>query len=100
MSGEATDYGVGFLGRLLVATERSPDRTRAASAAPDFGFLRTAEALGRFHAMMTAAERVGAVEVVWGRRERAHLIERIRVRDGSTLARHLGREPAVEVAER
>jgi hypothetical protein len=97
---EETDYGVGLLERLLAATERSPDRTRPAAAAPDYGLLRTAEALARFHAMMAAAERVGAIEVAWGRRERAHLIERIRVRDGAKLAKHLGRDPAVEVAEK
>lgn len=100
MSDQSGDYGIGFLERLLATTERSPDRTRPASAAPDYGLLRTAEALTRFHAMMQAAERAGAVEIVWGRRERAHLVERVRVRDGATLARHLGRDPAVEVAGR
>jgi hypothetical protein len=86
--------------RLLASTERSPDRSRPASAVPDYGLLRSAEAAARFHAMMAAAERVGAVEVVRGRRERAHLVERVRVRDATALARHLGRDPAVVVAEK
>jgi hypothetical protein len=77
MSGEEADFGVRFLEQLLAYTERSPDRSRPASTVPDYGFLRTAESLGRFHAMMAAAERAGAIEVVRGRRERSHLIERV-----------------------
>jgi hypothetical protein len=100
MSGEEADFGVGFLEQLLAYTERSPDRSRPASAVPDYGSLRTAESLSRFHAMMAAAERAGAIEVVRGRRERSHLIERVRVRDATVLARHLGRDPSIEMAER
>ncbi len=47
-----------------------------------------------------AAERFGAVEVQRGRRDRGHLIERVRVRDPDLLARHLGRPTASVMAQR
>jgi hypothetical protein len=49
---------------------------------------------------MAAAERFGAVEVQWGKRDRSHLIERVRVRDPELLARHLGRPTAPVTARR
>jgi hypothetical protein len=49
---------------------------------------------------MVAAERFGAVEVQRGRRDRSHLIERVRVRDPDLLARHLGRPTAAAMAQR
>jgi len=49
---------------------------------------------------MAAAERFGAVEVQRGRRDRGHLIERVRVRDPELLARHLGRPTAAAMAQR
>ncbi|MCD9825344.1 DUF2220 family protein [Bradyrhizobium japonicum] len=56
--------------------------------------------MGRFHDQMAAAERFGAVEVQRGKRDRGHLIERVRVRDPELLARHLGRPTAPAIAQR
>jgi Uncharacterized protein conserved in bacteria C-term(DUF2220)/Uncharacterized protein conserved in bacteria N-term (DUF3322) len=86
--------GVAFLERLLILSERNPDRTRPASAAPDYDELRTADMVAQFEARMLAAERVGAISVRKGKRERRHLIERVIVVDPVALARHLGRTPS------
>jgi Uncharacterized protein conserved in bacteria C-term(DUF2220)/Uncharacterized protein conserved in bacteria N-term (DUF3322) len=94
------DLGVAFLERLLLLSERSPDRTRPASAAPDYDQLHTAELMKQFQARMTAAERAGAIEFKKGRRERGHLIERVKVKNALALARHLGRSPAQDLADR
>ena len=94
------DAGVEFLERLLERSERNPDRSRPASAAPQYDKLSTAQQVGRFHDLMVAAERFGAVEVQRGRRDRGHLIERVRVRDPDLLARHLGRPTAAATAQR
>ncbi|MDH2356167.1 DUF2220 family protein [Bradyrhizobium sp. SSUT112] len=94
------DAGVEFLERLLERSERNPDRSRPASAAPDYDRLSTAQQVSRFHELMAAAERFGAVEVQRGRRDRGHLIERVRVRDLELLARHLGRPTAAATAQR
>jgi hypothetical protein len=94
------DAGVEFLERLLERSERHPDRSRPASAAPEYDKLSTAQQVGRFHDLMAAAERFGAVEVQRGRRDRGHLIERVRVRDPELLARHLGRPTAAVTAQR
>ncbi|WLA85198.1 Wadjet anti-phage system protein JetD domain-containing protein [Bradyrhizobium elkanii] len=94
------DVGVEFLERLLDRTERNPDRSRPASAAPDYDRLSTAQQVNRFHDQMTAAERFGAVEVKRGKRDRSHLIERVVVRAPERLARHLGRPTAPAVAQR
>jgi Uncharacterized protein conserved in bacteria C-term(DUF2220)/Uncharacterized protein conserved in bacteria N-term (DUF3322) len=94
------EAGVEFLERLLERSERRPDRSRAASAAPEYDRLPTAQQVGRFHDLMAAAERFGAVEVQRGRRDRGHLIERVRVLDPELLARHLGRPTAVAIAHR
>jgi hypothetical protein len=95
-----TDAGVEFLERLLERSERNPDRSRPASAAPEYDSLSTAQQMSRFHDLMVAAERFGAVEVQRGKRDRSHLIERVRVRDPELLARHLGRPTATAVAQR
>lgn len=95
-----TDAGVEFLERLLERSERNPDRTRPASAAPEYDRLSTAQQVARFHDLMAATERFGAVEVQWGKRDRSHLIERVRVRDPELLARHLGRPTAPATAQR
>ena len=95
-----TDAGVEFLERLLERSERNPDRSRPASAAPEYDRLSTAQQVSRFHDQMAAAERFGAVEVQWGKRDRSHLIERVRVRDPELLARHLGRPTAPATAQR
>jgi hypothetical protein len=94
-----SDVGVGFLERLLYLSERSPDRSRAASAAPDYDSLPRADQLARFQERMAAAEKFGAVEIVRGRRERSHLMDRIRVKDPALLAKYLGRTPASQIAE-
>lgn len=96
---EQDDPGVSFLERLLRLSERSPDRIRPASAAPDYDVLRTAGMLSRFQAQMLAAERAGAVRTRKGKRERRHLIERVIVQDPAALARHLGRSPANDAAQ-
>lgn len=94
------DAGVEFLERLLERSERYPDRSRPASATPEYDKLTTAQQVGRFHDLMAAAERFGAIEVQRGRRDRSHLIERVRVRDAGLLARHLGRPTAANLAQR
>ena len=90
----SNEPGIELLGRLLSLSERSPDRMRPASIAPDYGELRTADAVSRFQAQMAAAERAGAVSIRKGKRERQHLIERITVCNVAALAQHLGRKPA------
>ncbi|MGY8662438.1 Wadjet anti-phage system protein JetD domain-containing protein [Bradyrhizobium sp. UFLA05-109] len=95
-----TDAGVEFLERLLERSERNPDRSRPASAAPEYDRLSTAQQVSRFHDQMAAAERFGAVKVERGKRDRSHLIERVRVLDPELLARHLGRPTAPAVAQR
>ena len=97
---ETTEVGVALLEALLERAERNPQATRAPSTAPDYDLVVTAEQLRRFHDLMAAAERAGAVVLVWGRRERQHLIERVRVVDPQRLATQLGRIPAVESARR
>jgi hypothetical protein len=94
------DAGIAFLERLLMLSERSPNRRRPASERPDYDHLRTAEAIARFDERMSAAERAQAVSLRRGKRERKHLIERVTVTDAATLARHLGRTPASIVARR
>jgi hypothetical protein len=86
--------GIALLERLLSLSERRPDRTRSASAAPDYDELSSAEMVRRFHTQMEAAERAGAIRLRRGRRERRHLIERVSVVDPIALARHLGKAPA------
>jgi hypothetical protein len=95
-----TDVGVEFFERLLERSERNPDRSRPASAAPEYDRLSTAQQVSRFHDQMAAAERFGAVKVERGKRDRSHLIERVRVLDPELLARHLGRPTAPAVAQR
>lgn len=94
------DAGIELLERLLERSERNPDRSRPASAAPQYDRLSTAQQVSRFHDLMAAAERFGAVEVQWGKRDRSHLIERVRVRDPELLARHLGHPTALATAQR
>jgi hypothetical protein len=95
-----TDAGAEFLERLLERSERNPDRSRPASATPEYDRLSTAQQVSRFHDLMASAERFGAVEVQWGKRDRGHLIERVRVRDVDLLARHLGLPTAPATAQR
>jgi len=92
------DPGVAFLARLLSLSEKFPDRTRPASASPNYDGLRSAEMVARFQAQMLAAQRAGAITLRNGKRERRHLIERVTVQDAAVLARHLGRRPAAVVA--
>jgi hypothetical protein len=42
------DAGVEFLERLLELSERNPDRSRPASAAPEYDSLSTAQQMSRF----------------------------------------------------
>ncbi len=96
---EGRDPAVLFLQRLLGLTEKNPDRARPVSAAPNYDDLHTADLMARFREHMLAAERVGAVKLRKGKRERQHLIDRVTVKDGLVLARHLGRVPASVVAD-
>jgi hypothetical protein len=88
------DTATPFLERLLTLSERRPDRTRPASAAPNYDELPTAEGVKRFRERLLAAERIGAIALRHGKRERRHLIERATVKDPALLASHLGRKPA------
>lgn len=92
------DPAITFLGRLLARSERSPDRTRPASATPDYDSLPRADAITRFQEQLAAAERSGAIVLRYGKRERRHLIERATVKDAVILAKHLGRKPSPETA--
>lgn len=92
--------GVDFLTRLLGRSEKIPERVRAASAAPDYDRLKTADMIVRFQAQMEAAERSGGITIRRGRRERSHLIDRVTVADAVALARHLGRTPSAVAASR
>ena len=94
------DAGIEFLERLLERSERNPNRSRPASAAPEYDNFSTAQQVDRFHDLIAAAEKFGAVEVERGRRDRSHLIERIRVCDPELLARCLGRPTAAAIAQR
>ena len=89
-----SDPGADFLERLLALSERSPDRVRSASATPNYDMLPKAIAIERFRDQLLTAERVGAVTLKYGKRERRHLIERVTVKDSILLARHLGRKPS------
>jgi hypothetical protein len=93
------DIAIIFLERLLALSERRPDRARPASAAPNYDDLTTADAIKRFRERMMAAERVGAISIRYGKRERSHLIERVTVKDAGFLASHLGQKPASSGAE-
>lgn len=97
---QTNNAGVELLARLLERSERNPDRSRPASASPDYDTLQTAQQISRFHDLISAAERFGAVEVKRGRKDRSHLIERVRVRDPELLAKHLGRPTAAFLAQR
>lgn len=94
------DYGVAFLERLLMLSEKNPDRSRPASASPDYNQLSTAKRIHRFEERMVAAERAGSIEICKGKKERRHLIERVRVTDPVVLASHLGRDPSATIAQK
>ncbi len=66
---------------------------------PDYEGLGSAHLLARFHEQLSVAERMGAVELRRGKRERSHLIDRVLVKDPQKLAEHLGRAPASLVAD-
>jgi len=94
------DIGIEFLERLLERSERNPDRSRPASAAPEYDKLSTAQQVSRFHDLMAATERFGAIEVKQGKRDRSHLIERVVVLNSELLASSLGRATAQETAKK
>jgi hypothetical protein len=94
-----SDPAVALLERLLRLSERTPDRVRPASLAPNYDALRTAESMSRFETRLLAAQKVDAIAIEKGKRERRHLIDRVRVKDVAALARHLGRVPANETAQ-
>lgn len=84
---------------LLDRIERRPDRSRRVIArAPEmFDSLADREA---FELAMLDAERLGALEVVYGKRDARHLIERIVLRDHLPLYTLLGREPLADQVTR
>jgi hypothetical protein len=94
-----SDPAVALLERLLLLSERTPERVRPASLAPNYDELCTAESMSRFEARLLAAQKVDAIAIEKGKRERRHLIDRVRVKDVGALARHLGRLPASEIAQ-
>lgn len=85
------DEAVAFLERLLALSERNPDRTRPATGSPDYSLFLSADLVRRFEERIAHAERVGAVQIRRGKRERQHIIERVSVVNAEALARHLGR---------
>jgi hypothetical protein len=93
------DPAIALLERLLLLSERNPDRTRPASVAPNYDNLRTAESISRFEVRLLAAQKAGAVGIQKGTRERRHLIDRVRVTNPIALAEHLGRAPASRIAQ-
>lgn len=94
-----SDPAVALLEHLLLLSEKTPDRVRPASVAPDYDGLRTAELISRFEARLLVAQKANAIAIDKGKRERRHLIDRVRVKDAMALARHLGRAPATEAAQ-
>jgi hypothetical protein len=93
-----SDPAVALLERLLLLSERTPERVRPASLAPNYDELRTAESMSRFESRLLAAQKADAISIEKGKRERRHLIDRVRVKDVAALARHLGRVPTSEIA--
>jgi hypothetical protein len=93
-----SDPAVALLERLLLLSERTPERVRPASLTPNYDELRTAESMSRFENRLLAAQKVDAIAIEKGKRERRHLIDRVRVKNVVALARHLGRVPASEIA--
>jgi Uncharacterized protein conserved in bacteria C-term(DUF2220)/Uncharacterized protein conserved in bacteria N-term (DUF3322) len=93
------DPAAALLERLLVLSERRPDRTHPASAVPNYDELLTADSIARFEAQLQTAANVGAVQVERGKRDRRHLVDRVRVLDAAALARHLGRVTSKKAAE-
>ena len=94
-----SDPAVALLERLLWLSERTPHRVRPASLAPNYDELPTAESMSRFETRLLAAQKADAIAIEKGKRERRHLIDRVRVKDVAALARHLGQVPASEIAE-
>jgi hypothetical protein len=84
-----------LLGVLLDRHERQPVRVRAVALRPDTSSLGVHD-LDRFHEELRSAESAGAIALVWGKRERAHLLEQIRLVDANRLYAYLGRSPASE----
>ena len=93
------DPAIALLERLLLLSERNPDRTRPASIAPNYDNLRTTESITRFKSRLQAAQKAGAISIQKGTRERRHLIDRVRVTNALALADHLGRAPARSAAQ-
>ena len=89
------DTATHFLERLLALSEKRPDRTRPASAAPNYDELPTAEGVKRFRERLLAAERVGAIVLRHGKRERRHLIERATVKDAGASRLSLGSQTRI-----
>lgn len=84
---------IGLLGELLDRHERRRATSRAVTLRPDLDALRVAD-IDRLHEALRAAERAGAIRLDWGKRERAHILERIRLVDPDRLYGYLGRTPA------
>lgn len=81
-----------LLARLLRKADRRQREDRSVSEAPDYGRLRTGTDEAVFQGVLEQAAAAGAVSIVRGRFERAHLIEKIRLADANRLAAFLGVE--------
>jgi hypothetical protein len=89
--------GRSLLNRLLDKIERQPDRTRRIQERLPDAFI-SAEARAACRAILEDAARAGAVELVNGRGETRHLIERVFLTDPDALYRFLDRTPAADLA--
>ncbi len=83
---------VNLLARLLRKADRRRREDRSVSEAPDYSRLRTGTDKAVFRRILDQAAATGAVSIVPGRYERAHLIEKIRLADADRLAAFLGME--------
>lgn len=96
MSAEAARL---LLGKLLDRIEDTPLDERARAVVERVPTTaQSGEARRAMDAVLAAAERAGAVELVRGRGEMGHLVTGVRLRDAGLLYRHLCRRPASEVA--
>lgn len=84
-----------FLAELLDRIERQPDRSRRVSLTrvPVFQSFGEREA---FEAILKDAQRLGAIEVQYGKHDRSHLVDRVILLDPAPLYRFLNREPLAD----
>jgi len=86
------DPATDLLARLLRRADRRRSEERSVSEAPDYARLRTAAQETAFLRSLKRAEAAGAIEIVAGRYERSHLVDKVRLGDPDRLAAFLGVE--------